>query len=290
LGEMEERLKKGLENGCYMEEIARRQKEFGLTREQMGYLGGALLEGGSDTTSAFLQSVILMLVAFPEVAHKAREEVDRVVGTERPPTIDDWVNLPYLQAFTKELNRFRPIAPMAIPHATTTDEHYGGYLIPKGAAVFMNAWGINHDPDIFEDPENFNPDRYLRSEYGTKPGVDEKDFRHTLIYGAGRRICSGMHLANNSIMMNTMNFVWAFDFSLAINPKTKQPIPIDLWDYHKGILTGPEPFQCSISPRQGRLQMIEAEFADAIDTFLPYEVLLSAEDKAWVTQSRASLR
>lgn len=87
--------------------------------------------------------------------------------------------------------------------------------------------GINHDPDIFEDPENFNPDRYMRSEYGTKPGIDEKDFRHTLIFGAGRvsylvnitssslmhviiilqRICSGMHLANNSIVRKFNHFV-----------------------------------------------------------------------------------
>jgi len=162
-----------------------------MTREHVGYLGGALLEGGSDTTSAFLQSVVLMLVAFPEVQRKAQEEVDRVIGSERSPTLEDWENLPYLQAFNKEINRFRPIAPMAIPHATTADEHYGGYVIPKGATLFMNTWGINHDPDVFDKPETFNPDRYLRSEYGTKPGVDETNFRHTLIFGAGR-VCSVM--------------------------------------------------------------------------------------------------
>jgi len=79
--------------------------------------------------------------------------------------------------------------------------------------------GINHDPELFEDPETFNPDRYLRSEYGTKPGVDVTDFRHTIMFGAGRvgyvnavakylplmafhsqRICAGMQLANNSLV------------------------------------------------------------------------------------------
>lgn len=55
------------------------------------------MEGGSDTTSAFLQSVILMLVAFPEVQRKAQEEVDRVIGSERLPALGDWENLPYLQ-------------------------------------------------------------------------------------------------------------------------------------------------------------------------------------------------
>jgi cytochrome P450 len=66
------------------------------------YLGGGLLEGGSDTTSAFLQSVVLMLVAFPEVQRKAQEEVDRVIGSERPPTLEDWANLPYLQVSTAQ--------------------------------------------------------------------------------------------------------------------------------------------------------------------------------------------
>jgi hypothetical protein len=87
-------------------------------------------------------------------------------------------------------------------HATTEDEHYEGYLIPKGTILFMNSCrygnmicahfthfasgGINHDPDVYDHPEIFNPDRYLQKEYGTKQGVDESDFRHTLIFGAGR--------------------------------------------------------------------------------------------------------
>jgi len=290
LTECEERVKRGEENGSYMEEVVKRQKEFGMTREHVGYLGGALMEGGSDTSSSFIQSIILMLVAFPEVQRKAQEEVDRVIGSERAPVFEDWANLPYLQAFNNEINRFRSISPLAMAHAATADEHYNGYLIPEGATLFMNSWGINHDPDVYDAPETFNPDRYLRSEYGTKPGVDESDFRHTLIFGAGRRICSGMQLANNNIMLNTMNFVWAFNFGHAINPRTKEPIPVDLWAYHKGILTGPEPFKCSITPRPGRAEMIESQFADAIDAFLPYEELLAAEDKAWVAKLRASLR
>jgi len=155
----------------------------------------------------------------------------------------------------------------------------------------MNSWGINHDPEVYDDPESFNPDRYLRSEHGTKPGINEADFRHTLIFGAGRRICAGMQLANNSFMLNTMNFIWAFNFDRAINPGTKEPIPVDLWAYHKGILTGPEPFECSITPRSlGRAEMIETQFVDAIDTFLPYEALLAPEDKTYVAKLRASLR
>ena len=59
-------------------------------------------------------------------------------------------------------------------------------LLSSGTPVHFIPGGINHDPKVFEDPETFNPDRYLRSEYGTKPGVDETDFRHTITFGAGR--------------------------------------------------------------------------------------------------------
>ena len=55
------------------------------------------MEGGSDTSSSFIQSIILMLVAFPEVQRKAQEEVDRVIGPDRTPTFEDWANLPYLR-------------------------------------------------------------------------------------------------------------------------------------------------------------------------------------------------
>jgi cytochrome P450 len=46
--------------------------------------------------------------------------------------------------------------------------------------------GIFHDPDLFDEPETFKPERYLSSEYGTKAGVDVSAFRHTLVFGAGR--------------------------------------------------------------------------------------------------------
>jgi cytochrome P450 len=55
------------------------------------------MEAASDTTASALQSVVLMLVAFPEVQRKAKEEVDSVIGSERLPKLEDWADLPYLQ-------------------------------------------------------------------------------------------------------------------------------------------------------------------------------------------------
>ncbi|KII84423.1 hypothetical protein PLICRDRAFT_671374 [Plicaturopsis crispa FD-325 SS-3] len=289
LAECEERVEKGTETGCYMEEVVRRREEFGLTRVMAGYVGGVTMEGASDTTSFFLQSLILAFCAFPEAQRKAQEEIDRVVGKDRMPNLDDFVDLPYIQAVVKETHRFRPVAPLAVPHASIADEEYGGYLVPAGSTIFVNLWGIFHNEEFFERPEVFEPDRFIRSEFGTKPGADDSDFRHTLPFGCGRRICPGMNLANNSLMLNSMNLIWAFNFSPAIDAQTGQPIPPDTTDYLKGMLTGPNPFQCTITPRsEQRAEQIEHAFADAVHTFLPFEQRLDEADRAYVKEQRAA--
>ena len=74
----------------------------------------------------------------PAAMRKVQEELDRVVGQNRFPTFEDQASLPYLDAFIKELNRWQPIAPLAVPHAVTADDVYEGYFIPKGTTVVPN--------------------------------------------------------------------------------------------------------------------------------------------------------
>ncbi|KAL0567075.1 hypothetical protein V5O48_014916 [Marasmius crinis-equi] len=290
LDETKKRLEKGEENGCYMEEVIGRQKEFGMdgSREMMGYLGGVLIEGGSDTTSSFLQSLVLAMIAFPEAQKKGKEELDRVVGPHRLPTLDDLPDLPYIRAIIQETHRFRPVAPLAVPHATITPEEYGGYLIPEGTTIFVNVWGIFHDPELFDNPEVFNPDRYILNEFGTKPGVDGSDLRTNLAFGCGRRRCPGIHLAQNSINLNTMRLLWAFNFSRATNPKTGSVIDVNVDDYQRGILIAPCPFKASITPRSSEtIEIIEREFHEATDTFSKFEFGISREDKMFLEKYRS---
>ncbi|KAF8599138.1 cytochrome P450 [Ceratobasidium sp. AG-I] len=121
LKEVEERLAQGYENGCSMEQVLARQNEFGMTRDLVGYLGGAMIEAGSDTTSGWLQTLVLSMVAFPEAQKKAQAELDEVVGQDRAPNPEDFPRLPYIQAVIKECHRWRPVAPLAIPHGTIED-------------------------------------------------------------------------------------------------------------------------------------------------------------------------
>ena len=79
------------------------------------------------------------MVIFPEVAKKAQEELDRVCG-DRLPDLNDMRDLPYTRACMKESMRWMPLTPLGIPHATTQDDEYMGFRIPKNATIIMNNW------------------------------------------------------------------------------------------------------------------------------------------------------
>ncbi|KAH7338159.1 cytochrome P450 [Rhizoctonia solani] len=258
LREIEERVSNGHENGCFMEEVLARQDDFGMSRELVGYLGGVMIEGGSDTTSSWLQSL-----------EKAQKEIDKVVGADRMPIPDDSPDLPYIQAVIKEVHRWRPVASLAIPHGTIDE---------------INA------RNVYERPEDFWPDRWLLNEFGTKPGVDNSDRRNDIWFGSGRRFCPGVHLATNSLMVNTMNLVWGFNYGPEVDEKTGKPIPVNTWNYAKGILTCPEPFTITITitPRSAQhAEVLEHEFQASASVFAPYECGLRDEDKEFIEAQRA---
>ena len=89
-----------------------------------------------------MATFFLAMVLRPGVQHKAREEIDRVVGDGRLPSVKDRGNLPYIEAVLKEAFRWHPIAPMGLPHLVTEDDVYQGYLIPKGAIIIPNLWFV----------------------------------------------------------------------------------------------------------------------------------------------------
>jgi cytochrome P450 len=80
------------------------------------------------------------MALFPEVQKRAQDEIDRVVGRGRLPEFTDRENLPYVDAVVKEALRWHPIGPMGLPHRTTADDVYNGYLIPKGSLILPNIW------------------------------------------------------------------------------------------------------------------------------------------------------
>lgn len=100
-----------------VDRVLDQQEKYGLTTHQVTLLAGVTIKGGSDTTASVLSSTIQALVTNPMVLKKAQAEIDAVVGEDRTPTWDDYEKLPYIAAMVKESHRWRPVAPLAVPHA-----------------------------------------------------------------------------------------------------------------------------------------------------------------------------
>ncbi|KAI8961019.1 cytochrome P450 [Daldinia sp. FL1419] len=198
--------------GCFIEYLITNRECLGMSNEEITGLAEGLMDAGAEATASFLQSIVLVLINYPHVQEKAQAEIDSVVNSGRWPTLKDYDRCPYIRAMVEEIFRFRPVFPVGIPHRSSKEIYYRGYRIPENSILFMNIYGLFHDPDLYDDPEIFNPERFLNSPFGTKQGAYTGAYRNNLAFGAGRRICAGEELARRLIAQNAMNLVWAFNF------------------------------------------------------------------------------
>ena len=96
-----------------------------------------------------------LIPAYPEIQKKAQEELDRVVGRNRLPTIEDEKNLPYCHAIVKEVERCHNPFWLGTPHTATEDFTYQGKFIPKDTVIVLNTWTMHHNSERYHDPLTF---------------------------------------------------------------------------------------------------------------------------------------
>jgi len=106
------------------------------------YTCGGLIEAGSETTATTINNWILAMALFPEAQKKAQKEIDQVIGMDRFPCWEDEANLPFVRAMIKETLRWRPVNKFGMYHASTEDDWYGEYFIPKNSVVVLNWWYV----------------------------------------------------------------------------------------------------------------------------------------------------
>lgn len=250
------RAKEEVENGtikpCFCEGMYQAQKKEGFTDDQAAYIAGTLLEAGSDTTSSTLYAFVQAMLLHPDVQRKAQAEIDHGIGPDRMPVMDDISDLPYVRACMKETLRWMPTTILgAVPHAVTQDDQYMGYFIPGGAGVLHNVWSIHMDPKLHPNPRTFNPDRYLgdAQSLGDAAANADPSKRDVYTFGAGRRICPGIHVAERSLFLAMSRILWAFDIAPALDETTKEPILPDPDRLTQGFVCMPEEYPARITPR-----------------------------------------
>ncbi|KAF8158901.1 cytochrome P450 [Mycena galopus ATCC 62051] len=192
----------------------------------------------------------------PEVLEKAQNEIDAVVGVGGLPGFEHRSSLPYCEAVVKEVFRWKPIVPLAVPHATSEDDVYEGYFIPKGTTVLANIWAMTHDESMYgPNVDQFNPNRFLNAD-----GQLNSDDR-ILGFGFGRRTCAGRHVADAIVWAAIISILTTFDIAKAKDATGKE-IEIEP-AFTDGVVSHPKPFKCAITPRtDGTRQLIENFMTD----------------------------
>ncbi|KAF2263290.1 cytochrome protein [Lojkania enalia] len=269
----------------------REKEDIPLSERDFSFIPASLFGAGSDTTASTLCSAFLALITHPSALIAAHAELDSVIGPNRTPTFDDEKGLPYIRALVKEVLRWRPVAVLGgTPHASTEDDHYEGYYIPRGTTILGNSWAINLNPEYYPNPHHFNPTRFLDSNLAAKKSEFQAQAaeKHILkqrgaelglgkphpakaghsSFGWGRRICPGADLAANSLFVALAKMLWAFDI------KPIEGRVYDTFKYTEGFNIRPQKFECEIRVRSERHRaVLEKEQEDAmrvLERFTPF--------------------
>ncbi|KAL3184381.1 hypothetical protein MRX96_000770 [Rhipicephalus microplus] len=165
-----------------------------LTKGNMVQVVLNIFGAGTDTSAAELQWLFLMMAKEPSIQEKIQKEIEDNIGNS-PPVYKDRERMPFTVACLMETLRCFPAAPLGMPHNTMTDTKLGQLGIPKDTCVLYNVYGVNHDPKLWDEPDEFRPERFLDPATGRL----RREPLPLLSFGMGARSCPGEKLANTDM-------------------------------------------------------------------------------------------
>ncbi|KAI6669630.1 hypothetical protein NL676_004515 [Syzygium grande] len=197
-----------LMNNCH--EINTGSETLNLTNVKALLLN--LFTAGTDTSSSAIEWALAEMLKNPSIFQRAHEEMDRVIGKQRRLQESDLSRLPYLRAICKESFRKHPSTPLNLPRVSTEPCLVNGYYIPQNTRLSVNIWAIGRDPDVWEDPLEFIPERFLSEKHAE---IDPRGNSFELMpFGAGRRICAGARMGIAMVEYILGTLVHSFEWEL----------------------------------------------------------------------------
>ncbi|KAL7640317.1 UNVERIFIED_CONTAM: hypothetical protein RMT77_009732 [Armadillidium vulgare] len=162
---------------------------------------GDLFTAGLETTSMTINWIVFYLATFQHVQKKLHEEIDEVLPKGTAFTLEHKSRLPYTEAFLSEVFRYSSLVSLGAIHTTRSDVNFAGYTIPKDAFVIPFLGSVHYNPQYFDSPQEFQPERFINSD-----GKFETPKEGLLPFGVGKRKCVGESLARMElfIFMTTM--------------------------------------------------------------------------------------
>ena len=225
---------------CLVEVMLAREESGEITDAMTWDLCMDLLIAGTDTSAQSVNWFLLLLANRPEIQAKVHEELDRVVGRDTLPTVDDRTRLPYMLACLAESMRYRTIGPLGLPHKASEDTEIGGYRIPSGAQVLGNIYSIHHNPRYWESPDEFLPERFLPQEDGSMSAALTS--RAYLPFSTGHRRCPGRRLAETTVWVHITRILHC----LRLETPDSNPLSEDEMF---GLAMSPKPYSLKVTRR-----------------------------------------
>ncbi|ESO10713.1 hypothetical protein HELRODRAFT_72098 [Helobdella robusta] len=206
-----------------------KKEEENYDREQLILTLNDLFKAGTETTVSTLEWAFIMMASYQHVQDRCYQDIEKVTGRRRMPSLSDKSHMPYVEATIYEIMRYKPVTPLAIPHCTTKDTEVLGYFIPAGTTVFGNLYSALKGAKTWGDPDVFRPERFL-SEDGSS--VINKEA--VINFSVGKRSCTGEILARHEVFL-----------FLTCTLQRFQIVPSSVEENSDQIPTLPKPFQKS---------------------------------------------
>uniref|UniRef100_A0A8C6YDP3 Uncharacterized protein n=1 Tax=Naja naja TaxID=35670 RepID=A0A8C6YDP3_NAJNA len=193
---------------CFLVRLEKEQNssEGIYTHEDLVIIGLGLFSAGTLTTSDALLCSLLAMAKLPHIQAKVQQEIDEVVGTNRTPSMEDRLKMPFTNAVIHEVQRYQKGSLETFPRATTCETKLHGYTIPKHMAIVPIFSSVHFDPLHWETPEKFNPNHFWM-----KTPVQEKGCFHAILR---KRACPGEALARMELFLFFSALLQNFTFSL----------------------------------------------------------------------------
>ncbi|KAJ7013829.1 cytochrome P450 89A2-like [Populus alba x Populus x berolinensis] len=236
---------------CYVDTLLSLEfpdEERKINEEEIANLCSEFLNAGTDTTTTSLEWIMANLVKYPKIQDRLFMEIKEVVGDgdQEEVSESDLKRMPYLKAVVLEGLRRHPPARLLIPHAVMEDVVLNNeYLIPKNAAINFLVAEMGWDPEAWEDPLTFKPERFLDHDNGTRQEFDITGSREIKMmpFGAGRRICPGYQLGMLHLEYYVANLVCKFEW------RAVDGDDVDLSERTERTMVMKNPLRVRISPR-----------------------------------------
>ncbi|XP_073974032.1 probable cytochrome P450 303a1 [Rhodnius prolixus] len=222
----------------YLEMLNSPERKSSFSESQLLAICLDMFMAGSETTTKSLGFGFLYMLLYPEVQVKAREELDRVVGRNRMPNLNDRPNMPYIEGIVYESVRHFMGRTYSIPHRALKDTKLCGYDIPKDTMVIANFNGPLMEKELWGDPEVFRPDRFIDED--GKIYVPD----YYLPFGTGKHRCLGQALARTNIFLFMAVLLQNFDFKIPPGQGPPDTKGVD------GVTPSPGAFYALVTPRK----------------------------------------